>query len=165
MTYDHDKLPPYCASRLRTTNEPILLKSGHKGYWLAPTKDFDVEKFNKARRVTPAQRMAMEIGSIFGFDVPGADPDFHHTTRTTTIKMTTTTTTKARLRKKAKAIMADVFYRELRDNRGLGAGEALATVKSYDSFTLALDATEPADKRSYPSGITRVARGYWVFGH
>ena len=32
-------------------------------------------------KVTNAQRMAMEIGSIFGFDVPGADPDFHFTTR------------------------------------------------------------------------------------
>ena len=27
--------------------------------------------------VTPAQKMAMEIGSIWGFDVPGANPENH----------------------------------------------------------------------------------------
>lgn len=73
--YDY-RLPPFCGSRLPSTGEPIMIGRDHKGYWpLEP--DFDPDLFNRDLGVTNAQRMAMEIGSIFGWDVPGANPDMH----------------------------------------------------------------------------------------
>jgi hypothetical protein len=42
---------------------------------------------------------------------------------------------KALARRKAKAMKADLLYRYMRDELGLGAGEAMATVKTYDSLT------------------------------
>ena len=71
---DDDKLPLACATRHPVTNEPILLKAGEKGYWPAP--GIDPDAYNKAMRVTSAQLRAMEVGAIFGFDVPGADPEY-----------------------------------------------------------------------------------------
>lgn len=66
-------LPEFCASRLNTTGQPILLKRGHRGYW--PTRhDLNVETFNESAGVTAAQIEAMQCGSMCGFDVPGADP-------------------------------------------------------------------------------------------
>ena len=68
------KLPPFCASRHRATGAPTLIKRGVAGYWLA-SPDLDPDAFNARHGVTPAQAEAMEIGSMFGWDVPGADPD------------------------------------------------------------------------------------------
>jgi hypothetical protein len=70
-----EKLPPMCASTDLTTGDTILLKRGCIGYW--PGIGIDVEAFNERHGVTAAQRIAMEIGSHFGFDVPGANPDKH----------------------------------------------------------------------------------------
>lgn len=59
----------------------ILIKRGERGYY--PTEGYGaksellVDHFNARMGVTRAQRMAMEIGSMFGFDLPGADPDRH----------------------------------------------------------------------------------------
>jgi hypothetical protein len=65
-------LPELCAARLNSTGQPILLKRGHRGYW--PFRhDLDVKAFNEHHKVTPRQVEAMEIGSLVGFDVPGAD--------------------------------------------------------------------------------------------
>jgi hypothetical protein len=167
MTYDHHKFEPFCASRLPTTGEPILTQRGHKGYWPAPSPDFDPEVYNRDMKVTNAQRMAMEIGSIFGFDVPGADPDFHLTTRTT--KMTTTTMTKRQVRKRVwgtdpKSVLTNPYYRVLRDKFNRPANKALAAVRWFEAFRDGMEATHEQDKRSYPSGIARVVHGYWVFG-
>ena len=61
-----------------------LIKQLERGYYLT---DFDsltdsdkiaelaVKHFNEKLRVTPAQSTAMEIGSMFGWHVPGANPD------------------------------------------------------------------------------------------
>jgi hypothetical protein len=68
-------LPLFCASRLPTTNEPIMIEAGKRGYWPAP--EIDPDTYNRDAGVTNAQRMAMEIGSIFGFDVPGSFPEYH----------------------------------------------------------------------------------------
>jgi hypothetical protein len=70
------KLPPICASVLLSTGERILLKRGVMGYWPAPLRR-DVDGFNRRHNVTAAQREAMEIGSLCGWDVPGADPDLY----------------------------------------------------------------------------------------
>ena len=52
MTYDYDKLPVFCASRLPTTGEPILIRRGHKGYWPAPSPDFDPDTYNRDARAS-----------------------------------------------------------------------------------------------------------------
>lgn len=36
-----------------------------------------VAEMNKRAGVTPEQAEAMQIGSMFGWEVPGADPDMH----------------------------------------------------------------------------------------
>ena len=64
-------LPMFAASRHPETGEPIMIYAGEQGYWpLAP--DIDPEKFNRDIGATPAQLRAMEIGSMFGWEVPGS---------------------------------------------------------------------------------------------
>lgn len=70
-----NKLPELCASINLTDGKPILIRRGVMGYYPAPT--IDVDGFNERHNVTPAQREAMEIGSMFGWEVPGANPDNH----------------------------------------------------------------------------------------
>ena len=59
----------------------ILIRRGEKGYW--PTEGYGarseelVDLFNARLGVTPAERAAMEFGSLFGFDLPGARPEVH----------------------------------------------------------------------------------------
>jgi hypothetical protein len=75
MRHPYENLPIACATRHPVTNAPILIQVGQQGYWPLPDGT-DPDKFNKAMNVTPAQLHAMEVGAIFGFDVPGANPDF-----------------------------------------------------------------------------------------
>jgi hypothetical protein len=68
------KLPEICAARLPATGEPILIRRGVMGYY--PTNHrLDVAEFNRKRGITPEQAEAMLAGSMFGWEVPGADPD------------------------------------------------------------------------------------------
>ena len=90
------KLPELCYGILDTTNEIILLKRGETGYY--PTNYNPAEEFNKkyssfveARKaadkwcdllnerlgVTKAQRKAMELGSLNGFDTNIINPDYY----------------------------------------------------------------------------------------
>jgi hypothetical protein len=66
-------LPPFCAVRIPSSGQPALVKRGEQGYW-PRVHSFDVEVFNRRMGVTLAQAEAMLAGSMFGFDVPGADP-------------------------------------------------------------------------------------------
>lgn len=75
-------LPESCYSYLRTTGEVIIIARGEPGYY--PTdfssddKEFNkqlVEEYNAKCGITKAQVAAMEAGSMFGWDVPGADPN------------------------------------------------------------------------------------------
>lgn len=59
----------------------ICIRRGESGYHLSDWDTGDKERnveladlMNERRGVTPAQRQAMEIGSMAGWDVPGADP-------------------------------------------------------------------------------------------
>lgn len=70
------KLPPYCASKLPSTGETILIKRGEPGYHPAP-QIADPSAFNDEHGITPAQAEAMFAGSMFGWHVPGADPDIY----------------------------------------------------------------------------------------
>ncbi len=74
-------LPELCFSTLRTTGDLICIKRGETGYypskWDTGDKERNVEladELNENLGVTPIQRQAMEVGSMAGWDVPGADP-------------------------------------------------------------------------------------------
>lgn len=79
-------LPSFCYTFIRTNppGERIgLIKRGQTGYYKT---DFDfpltpadaaadlVSRLNKKMQITEEQVSAMEAGSLFGFDVPGANP-------------------------------------------------------------------------------------------
>lgn len=66
-------LPTYCFVRHITTGEPIIVKRGHQGYFPV-SYVCNVERMNGERGLTAAQISAMEVGSIVGFNCPGADP-------------------------------------------------------------------------------------------
>lgn len=76
------KLPVCCAAIHPT--EPCLvtlLSRGEKGYWLFRTcsttlaAEALVKDLNDGWGVTDIQAEAMLAGSLWGFDVPGADPE------------------------------------------------------------------------------------------
>ncbi len=76
-----DGLPEMCFSTLPSTGQLICIKRGESGCYPSEwdtgdkIKNVDLaDDLNEKLGVTPAQRQAMEIGSIAGWDVPGADP-------------------------------------------------------------------------------------------
>lgn len=79
------RLPELCYSVLNTTNEIIIVKRGETGYYrtdYAPAKDRKAAEewcdlLNERLGVTKSQRKGMEVGSMFGFDVYGINPDYY----------------------------------------------------------------------------------------
>ncbi len=74
-------LPEICFSTLLTTGSLICIKRGETGYypsdWDTGDKERNVklaDELNEQLGVTMWQRKAMEVGSMCGWDVPGADP-------------------------------------------------------------------------------------------
>jgi hypothetical protein len=72
-------LPEECFGVLKATNELIVIKRGEMGYYPQrpenePWGAENVDHINEDRGITKAQRSAMEAGSLFGWDVPMADP-------------------------------------------------------------------------------------------
>ena len=74
-------LPERCFSTLPSTGQLICIQRGKSGYYPSNQDTGDkernvelVDELNESLGVTPAQRQAMEIGSMAGWDVPGADP-------------------------------------------------------------------------------------------
>ena len=75
-------LPSTCFAQLPSSGEIILLTKGEQGYQQTedyPDSDYMknksiVEKLNRDSGVTKAQAAAMLAGSMFGWDVPAADP-------------------------------------------------------------------------------------------
>jgi len=66
-------LPEMCATYCLSTREPIVIKRGESGHWPLPD-GMTVERINAVFRASPAHVAAMLAGSMFGWDVPGADP-------------------------------------------------------------------------------------------
>ena len=74
-------LPEMCFSTLQSTGDLICIRRGETGYypsdWDTGDKEQNVEladKMNEKLGVSPIQRQAMEVGSLCGWDVPGAAP-------------------------------------------------------------------------------------------
>ena len=60
------------------TEAPVIaVKRGEYGYHPIHTTA-TADELNERRGVTPAMREAMLVGSMFGWHVPGADPDTYH---------------------------------------------------------------------------------------
>ena len=79
------KLPEMCYSVLAGFDKLIRINAGEMGYYaINPSSKHIVrveelaDKMNEKMGVTRAQRAAMETGSMFGWEVPGADPDFYN---------------------------------------------------------------------------------------
>ena len=77
-------LPQSCYSTMPSTGELIILKRGKEGYFPTAEDTGDrlqnqkIAEFNNhVRGISPAQVIAMEVGSMCGFDVPGADPQYY----------------------------------------------------------------------------------------
>lgn len=68
------KLPPVCLTRSRTTRAVIAIRRGELGCYLVDPA-IAPEEFNKRHGITPEQVLAMENGSLYGWEVPEADPD------------------------------------------------------------------------------------------
>lgn len=76
------RLPLICYGTHPSDQTLVMLKAGEVGYW--PTEGYSMGFFkswdevadmlNEQRGISKAQRAAMEAGSMFGFDVPGANP-------------------------------------------------------------------------------------------
>ena len=74
-------LPEMCFSVLLNTGELICIKRGESGYYRSDWNTSDrarneeiARDGNESLDVTEAQRKAMEFGSMFDWDCPGADP-------------------------------------------------------------------------------------------
>ena len=77
-------LPPYCFSQLPSTGEIIRITRYEDGYRLAnidcgsrEANAAYIKELNKSIRVTEAQEKAMSVGSMFGWNVPGANPSVY----------------------------------------------------------------------------------------
>ena len=78
-----EMLPEMCFALNAVTNEVVVVKRWQVGYY--PTREGNlpwygketVDAMNEKLGVTKAQAEAMFIGSMFGWDAPGADPDWY----------------------------------------------------------------------------------------
>lgn len=83
MTTPNPKLPANCFTVSDLDGSLILIQNGEQGYYPSSWSTNDPEEnrriadsYNQKLGITPEQEKAMSVGSMFGWDVPGANPDF-----------------------------------------------------------------------------------------
>ena len=79
-----NELPDFCLSTLPSTGQLIILRKGERGYYAS---DWDTRKreenqniareHNRRRGISDIQEAAMSAGSMFGWNLPGADPQWY----------------------------------------------------------------------------------------
>ena len=79
-----NELPDFCLSTLPYTGQLIILRKGECGYYAS---DWDTRKreenqniareHNRRRGISDIQEAAMSAGSMFGWNLPGADPQWY----------------------------------------------------------------------------------------
>lgn len=71
-------LPEYAFVQSSVTGETMMVIRGEAGLlWDKNVTKFTAAEMNSFWGVTPEQARAMEIGALFGWNVPGADPEYH----------------------------------------------------------------------------------------
>jgi hypothetical protein len=72
-------LPSVAAAEHPVTGVLIMVMKDRLGYWLPSTigivdETMTADKWNTAHGISKAESEAMLAGSLFGFDIPAADP-------------------------------------------------------------------------------------------
>lgn len=71
-------LPQYAFVQSNITGETMMVIRGESGlHWDKNLVNFTADEMNAHWGNTLEQAMAMEIGALFGWDVPGANPEYH----------------------------------------------------------------------------------------
>lgn len=83
MAVPNPKLPEVCWAVSQLSGDLICIKNGEPGYYPSSFSTGSREQnqkiadqCNQQSGITPLQVQAMVIGSMFGWDKPGADPDY-----------------------------------------------------------------------------------------
>jgi hypothetical protein len=71
------ELPEICYSTHSITGQVILIKRNESGYYPVDTI-LSADDLNKIAGVDKGQVEAMLVGSMFGFNVPGANPEYYN---------------------------------------------------------------------------------------
>ena len=79
-----NELPDFCLSTLPSSGQLIILRKGERGYYAS---DWDTgnreenqniaREHNRRRGISDIQEAAMSAGSMFGWSLPGADPQWY----------------------------------------------------------------------------------------
>ena len=73
-------LPDLCYAKNLMTKEVIIIKKGESGYFptdLGVKTAQEIDALNEQLGVTRGEREAMYVGSLFGWEVPGANPSMY----------------------------------------------------------------------------------------
>lgn len=70
-------LPEYCYAKKPSTGEVIKIRKGESGYYPV-LADVNCDELNAILGVTKGQAEAMLVGSMFGWNIPGANPDMYN---------------------------------------------------------------------------------------
>lgn len=78
--FNRETYPEKCFAYVLTSDEIVVLRRGEKGYYSVELnignldKRIVVDQLNEALGVSKAHAAAMMVGSLFGWDCPGAHP-------------------------------------------------------------------------------------------